>query len=755
MAGRSNYLGRVLSLLFIVSWCGVDAQVHSDQYRLYVNKTTEAIEIDGLLDESTWVQADRAKNFIQNFPTDTLPATSQTEIMAAFNDEYLYFAGICYENSDKEHIIASLKRDFVWPRNENLSIYFDPFNDYTNGFTFGLTPAGVQREGLVTNVRDVSGDWDNKWYSKVKDFGDRWQFEMAIPFKTIRYNADNNEWNIIFLRLDLKNNERSTWSPVPQQYRPSSLAFSGKMVFTEPLKKSGQNISFIPYVLGGASKDFENNESTQVEREFGFDAKVGVSSSLNLDLTVNPDFSNVDVDQQVTNLDRFEIFFPERRTFFLENNDLFGQNGFPRTRPFFSRRIGLARKDDDAGPVPILFGARLSGKINRDWRLGLLNMQTARSEDFGLPTQNYGVAIIQRRVFERSNVSFLFVNKETFGASLADTTNFDFNSSVLKEEIIGEDTTKFINNYNRVFGVDYNLFTADNKWQANAYYHRSINPNNKPGTYSSGIFFRRAVRRIRFGGFMTSVGENYNAELGFVPRKDVILMGQFNQLFFYPRNSKTINRHGPEFRINYITDQSWNRTDRIYGVEYQIEFLNTARLQVELEDNLVKIRNPFDPTRSDGTELEVGSTHRWRTISIEYNSDTRKLFSFETSSVVGGFFNGNRINVGGRLNYRYQPYANISIDVNYNDIQLPDPFNDARFWLIGPKVELTFTDKVFWTTFIQWNDQSENININARLQWRFKPASDMFLVYTDDYFPDNFSVKNRAIVFKLAYWFNF
>lgn len=733
---------------------GVQGQSNSDNYRLNVRKTTQPVIIDGELNDGAWQVAERAKNFIQNFPTDSLKATSQTEMMVSFDDEYLYFAGVCYENSDKEHIIESLKRDFRWPRNENLSIYFDPFNDYTNGFTFGITPAGIQREGLVTNVREVSGDWDNKWYSEVKDFGDKWQFEMAIPFKTIRYDANNREWNIIFLRLDLKNNERSTWAPIPQQYRPSSLAFSGKLVFLDPLKKSGQNLSFIPYVLGGASKDFENNKSSQFEREVGFDAKVGVSSSLNLDLTVNPDFSNVDVDQQVTNLDRFEIFFPERRTFFLENNDLFGQNGFRRTRPFFSRRIGLASNDDGSGPVPILFGARLSGKIGRDWRIGLMNMQTAESKEFGLPTQNYGVAIVQRRIFKRSNISFMLVNKQTFGASLQDTTSFKFNDSILKEEINGLDTTHFINNYNRVFGFDYNLFTANNVWQANAYYHRSLNPNNQSGTYSSGMFLRRAVRNMRIGGFMTTVGENYNAEVGFVPRKDVIMMGQFTQLFFYPKNSSIINRHGPEFRVSYTTDQEWNKTDKVFGVEYQVEFLNTARLQIELEDNFVKLRGDFNPTRTDSLELLEGTEHGWQTASIEYNSDQRKLFSFRANAVVGGFFNGKRINLGGQLSYRVQPYANISIDANYNDIQLPSPFQDASFWLIGPKIELTFTDKLFWTTFIQYNDQDDNVNINSRLQWRFKPASDIFLVYTDDYVPGSFAVKNRAIVFKLSYWLN-
>lgn len=740
----------LLSILtLIVTYTYINAQVPG--FSITVKKSQQKIIIDGLLEESTWLTADRAKNFTQNFPTDTLKATSQTEVMVSFDNEFLYFAGICYEKSDKKHIIQSLKRDFNWPVNENFSVYFDPYNDRTNGFTFGISPVGVQREGLVTNSQNVSTDWDSKWYSSVKDFGDKWQFEMAIPFNSIRYDESNTEWNVKFLRLDLKNNERSTWVPVPQQYRPSNFSFAGKLIFVDSLKKSGTNISLIPFITANTAKNYEVSEPIQFNPNIGFDAKIGISSSLNLDLTVNPDFSQVEVNRQVTNLSRFEIFFPERRQFFLENSDLFARNGFPNSRPFFSRRIGIASNDNETSTIPIVFGARISGKIGQNWRIGLLEIQTAKSKKFGLPIQNYAVGVLQRKLFKQSNISFLFVNKQSLGITLQDTTKYQISNSILKTEIIGTDTSFYLSKYNRIIGFDFNFMSADNKWTNNAYFHKSFTSKLSNDAYSFGWFLRYETRRYSLGGGVTSIEKNYNAEVGFVPRDNLISIFQFGRLNFYPKNT-SINRHGPRYFVNQNTDQGFSKTDQYFELGYGIQFLNSSQLNFEIGNNFVKLRSDFNPTANDPLSLTEGTDYRWNEYRISFDGDSRNSFSYALSGQMGGYFNGNRTRLNGTINYRYQPYFRLFVDVTYNNIQIPNPYQDAIFWLIGPRIEFTFTDKLFFTTFIQWNDQSDNLNINTRFQWRFKPASDMFLVYTDNYFPRNLKVKNRTLVFKISYW---
>lgn len=754
-----------LPLLFAL-FCGTLSLLAQSNKPLSLNvsKTQETLEIDGKLNEAIWRTADKTSSFIQNFPTDSLLATSQTEVMVTFNDQFLYVGGTCYENSEKEHIIQSLKRDFNWPLNENLGVFFDTFNDKSTGFNFGITPAGVQREGLVTSgsERSVSTDWDCKWYSAVHDYGDKWTFEMAIPFKSIRYNHTSKSWNMILVRLDLKNNERSTWAPVPQGFRMSSFNFAGKLNFMDDLPKSGTNISFIPFISGSTGQNFEDNELQETTGAVGFDAKIGLTSSLNLDLTVNPDFSQVDVDEQVTNLDRFEIFFPEKRQFFLENSDLFAQNGFPPARPFFSRRIGIASSDltinglDSTrnGQVPILYGARLSGKLGNNWRIGALNMLTRASEDLGLPQQMYSVGVVERKLFASSRVGLVVVNKKSLGVNLSDTSKYYFNESIfdVKDSYIGEDSIR-LNISNTVLGGDFNFRSSDNKFESNVFYHSSLTSGKSNYEYAYGAYVGYILRRLKLRVYTVGVSEDYNAEVGFVQRNSVRTMGTFSEFAFYPKNS-SINNHGPGINASVTTDLAMNITDYAISIGYQLKFLNTMSIEASFDRIYQKLRNNFDPTRSDGFELLEGEAHDWNAFSFNFNTDTRRLVSFRGGMSYGGFYNGNRLNIKGQLQYRYQPYMSIGLRGDYNDIELPEPYNNAKYLLLGPRIDLTFTDKLFFTTFVQYNEQADNVNINARFQWRYKPASDLFIVYTDNYLPAPWNVKNRALVLKLNYWLN-
>lgn len=735
----------VFTPFLLLYFLNATGQRYADQYRLQASKTPEPIVLDGKLEEPIWQSSTSATDFLQSFPEDSVPAIAQTKIMISFNDQFLYIGGICYEKTDKPDVITSLRRDFTWSRNENISVYIDPFNDYTNGFTFGLTPLGVQREGLVTNGADVRTDWDNKWFSAVQKYEDRWEFEMAIPFKTLRYDDSNDQWNIVFLRNNLKLNERTGWTIVPQGFSSSAFAFAGRLTFDAPLPKAGANFVFIPFVASNVNKDFEEGEPAQRELDTGFDAKIGVTSALNLDLTVNPDFSQVEVDRQVTNLSRFEIFFPERRQFFLENQDLFGEGGFGSTRPFFSRRIGIA--EDTAGnaiQVPIVYGARLSGKLGQKWRVGFLNMQT-RQEDgatltgideientYKLLSQNYTVGVLQRQVFDRSNIGIVAVNRQAM--------NFD-----------DSDTTLSTTEYNRVIGMDYNLISPDGRWEGDFYYHQSFDPERRDDAFSGGAFLRYNTTRLEIGGISSIVGDGYNAEVGFIQRKNIFRFTNFAEYRIYPE-SKMINNHGPTGRWNYFTDLNFDRTDFGYTLGYQFQFNNTAELWMGVSETFEKLLDDFEPL--DDYILAENTSYTWRSFGAEFNTDRRKLLSFFGELEVGGFYNGTIMNFATGINYRYQPYLNLTLDAEYNRLDLPGEFGQADFWLISPRMDLTFTDTLFLTTFVQYNEQADNVNVNARFQWRYKPVSDLFVVYTDNYLPNSFEAKSRALVFKITYWLN-
>ena len=335
---------------------------------------------------------------------DTSLANVRTQVRMTYDDKNIYIIVHCYNKLAGPYMVESLKRDFNFGKNDNFLLFMDPFDDLTDGFSFGANAAGAQWDGRMYEGGKVDLNWDTKWTSAITQDENKWIWEASIPFKSIRYKKGINEWGINFSRLDLKTTEKSAWAPVPRQFPTAALLIRALWSGIRPPPAAGTNISIIPYVLGAVSTDYINNKPTDYRNDIGGDAKIASTSSLNLDLTVNPDFSQVDVDRQVTNLDRFELFFPEKRQFFLENGDLFDNFGYPDIRPFFSRRIGLN--------APIQFGARLTGKINKQWRVGLMDLQTGHSNTNDVAAQNFGVLTLQRRVFSRSNIGFIFINKQ-------------------------------------------------------------------------------------------------------------------------------------------------------------------------------------------------------------------------------------------------------------------------------------------------------------------------------------------------------
>lgn len=707
-------------------------------YQLLATKTAQKITVDGVLDEPIWKTAQKADNFFQAFPFDTSYANSQTQAMVTYDDQFFYVAFICEDKIPGDYVVQSLRRDFSGGDNDFVTFYLDPFGDGTNGFTFGITPLGVKREALITNGDNLDPSWDNKWYGRSKRYNGKWTAEMAIPFKTLRYKSGTAPWKINFARLDYKGNERSAWVPVPRNFRLTSLAFTGEINWAEPLPKTGANVVLIPYVTGGFSKEFDpENKEIAYTRNAGMDAKIAVTSALNLDLTFNPDFSQVEVDRQVTNLSRFELFFPERRQFFVENSDLFSRFGFGRMRPFFSRRIGI-QQDTATGDnvqVPILFGARLSGKLNRNWRIGLLNMQTDQDRGRGIASSNYTVGVLQRKVSSRSNVGVIFVNQQT----TSDANN---------------DYSWAINDFDRVVGFDYNMASKDNVWNGKLLYQHQFSPDERVEPFAHGSEIGYNTPEWRFYFSHESVGRDYAPRVGFAPRPGYFMVEGSARRRFYPKNS-IINNHGPGFYMNNFWDMNRKVTDRFYEFQYTFNFQDRSELSFFQGNWYTFLFSDFDPTNTDGVPLLTGTEYYYSNAFIFYRSNPARLFNFFVG--VGHYFkyfNGTRFQVNSEVRYRFQPFGQIAIRTQYNKIELPEPYNSADLLLIAPRLDVSFTRKLFLTVFTQYNTQSNQVNMNARFQWRFKPVSDLFIVYSDNYFSDNFQPIGRSLVLKLTYWLN-
>ncbi len=681
------------------------------------------------MDEPAWQDTEVARDFNMVTPMDTSKAKVITEVRMTYDAENVYLIAVCFNGMKGPYMVESLRRDFNFSKNDNFLLFLDTFDDQTNGFTFGANAAGAQWDGIMYEGGKVDLSWDNKWISEVKNYEDRWVFEMAVPFKTIRYKKSILEWGVNFSRNDLKTTEKSSWAPVPRQFPSASLAYTGMLVWDETPPQAGANVSIIPYALVGGSRDYENGASAEYRREIGVDAKIAVTSSLNLDVTINPDFSQVEVDRQVTNLDRFELFFPERRQFFLENGDLFSNFGYTNIRPFFSRRIGLN--------VPINYGARFSGKINKNWRIGAMDMQTAKVESTYQPAQNFAVFALQRRVFARSNIGFLFVNKQSL--------NYTPPSS---------DTIPLYSTYNRTIGLEYNLASSNNRWTGKMLFFKSISPGKIGEDITHAANIQYATRKWTLSWQQEYVGKNYNAEVGYVPRQNYVKVNAGLSYLFFPKGTKILS-HGPIVNSTYIFDTNFQHTDNTSFVAYKTTFRTQSTLMGWLSDDYVKLLKPFDPTNSGKDTLATGSEHQWNAFGLEFVSKPQRLLTFGFSMRYGGYYaEGTRLNLTYDLGYRFQPYVSIAISTSYNDIRMPEPWGKTTFWLAGPRLDVTMTNKLFFTVFAQYNEQKNNINLNTRFQWRYRPASDLFIVYTDNYLPENIAVKNRSLVLKLTYWLN-
>ncbi len=697
---------------------------------------TDDIKIDGELDEPVWETADRANEFWQFFPSDSVLAQYPTETRILYSETTLYVAFRAEAPNDK-YVVATLKRDFGGTTNDNVSLLFDTFNDGTNAFFFGITPYGVQREGLVADGgADFNNTWDIKWQAEAKRYDNYYTVEVAIPFTSLKFKEGATKWRFRAYRWNLQTNEQTTWVRVPQNQQLSNLAFMGELHFEKPLGKSRTPFAVIPYINGLTQKDFTTDE-TDNQFKFGGDAKIAIGNGMNLDLTVNPDFSNVEVDDIFTNLTRFELRLPEKRQFFIDNSDLFENfgNSFNEARPFFSRRIGLAR--DTAGNLiqnQILAGARLSGKVNENWRLGALNIQTAEDANNEIPSYNNMMLALQRKVAARSNVGVFWVNRETFG-------DYEF----LEDR----------NKYNRVIGADYNLASADGIWTGKFYAHKSLQPGDSKGNLSTQATATYNTRTWTFTQDWVYINEDFRADLGFVPRRDILKLGNAATRKFYPTKG-ALSNHNVRFLsiLFWKPTQDLMKTDHIYNLRWTANFKSQAVFTTTVSNNHIFLNFPFDPSRSGGEPLPANEGYTFNQFNASFTSNNTSLLTYSLEATAGEFFNGNQYSFAATAGFRVQPWAQMSLALNYDGIRLPAPYSDADLWLLTPRLDITFSRSLFWSTIVQYSNQRDNLGINSRLQWRFAQLSDLYLVYNDNYYTRDFGPRFRSVNLKVTYWLN-
>lgn len=730
-------------LIFYLSIIGcLQAQYvnNAQAYQLKISRCSDAIKVDGELSEASWQSADKATDFWEIIFSDKERARQKTEVKLAYDDHFLYVSVRAQDTTP--YISNSLKRDVNGHLSDAIWMGLDPLNQKTNGYLFYLTAFNVQGDEAysASGLENLSFTWDTKWFSAAKRYDNYWTAEMAVPFKSFRYSHEKTVWGINFYRVDAKNGQYSAWTKIPININWNDFGYYGALVWEDSPPAPGKNISFLPYITGSLSKDKEANTPVNGSFNTGFDAKVAVTPSLNLDLTVNPDFSQVEVDQQVTNLTRFNIFFPERRPFFLENADLYSDVGFTGIRPFYSRTIGL---DPSGNPIPIIGGARLSGNVSKDWRVGVMNMQTGSRGDFA--AQNYTAATVKRQVLKRSGIGAYFLNRQGF---------------MTREQ----KALHPLEAYGRNAGVEARFTSNTTKWNAYGGYHISSKPGIDKKNHFINAGAKYSAAKVEAVVNYNEVGTNYYTDMGFVgllynydAQLDSVIRLGFKQGLAQAQY-RIVPKKGAVYThllgVENLTILNPDNTlnDQLNRIRYFINFKNRSELNLRLDRQDTRLLFYTRFTENHPLPPRKYVYNQW---NIQYTSDVRKEVTYSLNYRQGGFYNGTLFSLVTSLNYRLQHWGNINMGVGYNKLRFPDPYGEAEFFLINPRIEIYFSNKIFWTTFLQYNTQINNFNINSRLQWRYKPMSDFFLVYTDNYFSDPFfKSKNRAVVFKANYWLN-
>jgi hypothetical protein len=728
---------RSLKILSLILLYGITAQLEAaptPQNTVPARKVTAVrvespIVIDGELDEPEWSLAEPAHDFLQQEPTYGELSTERTEVRILYDETNLYLGVYCFDSGGEGALVVNdVNRDFYQFDSDSFGIMLDTFNDNRNGFLFNTNPKGAKFDSQVGGNGSIfNREWDTIWHvqSKITEAG--WQAEIAIPFKSLRFGkSDVETWGINFQRRIRRKNEDTFWSLPPRPFSMARISLAGEL---EGLQASstGPNLSLKPYVSAPIVR--VEGDDVDFKPEAGLDLKYGLTSQLTLDVSVNTDFAQVEADNQQINLTRFSLFFPEKREFFLENAPIFqfGRQGgrFRRVAgsfeqvpadviPFFSRRIGIS---EEGLMVPVLGGVRVTGRVG-SYTLGTFSMQT---DDFETdPSTNFSVVRVRRDVFGRSDVGGLFINKHASG-----------------------------NQYNRTYGVDGN-FTFFSGLDITSFLLKTETPGIGNKDMAGSLFAVWTDSNVQAEAQHTVIGENFNPEVGFVPRLGIEKsVGRFS---WTPRPGERIpwiREFMPLVQIDYITDDDRTLLTRRLETRLWVQFQNGGRFSVAREFRFERLTEPFFIRPNQ--PIPIGD-YPFSEYSLIFSTDRSRMFSGEVRLSTGDFFDGERDSYRFQLQFRKDYRFLAQVTWTHDDINLSS--GNFSTELVITRLDYSFSNNLFLKTLIQYNSDLKQVDSNIRFNFIHRPLSDFFLIYNEKRSTTG-EVTERALIAKLTYAFTF
>ena len=684
--------------------------------------------IDGkIMEDSAWTNIPSFGNLRQARPYAGHPATENTDIRIGYTDEIFYLSVICYDAQPQHLVVSNARRDAPLDGTDAFLFILDTYHDGQNGFVFGTNSLGVEYDAQVdkegqgnqnTNRQQggtVGGfnlNWDASWEVKaeVTDYG--WTAEFAIPFRTLRFKSgDDVTWGINFQRNIRKSNEVAYWAPLPIQFDLKRLSLEGTLEGLD-LKSPG-NLKIIPYALVNVHQNqVDADDKVKLDPEVGADVKYSITPSLTLDLTYNTDFAQVEVDDQQVNLDRFNLFFPEKRPFFLENAGQFSVGSPGEVDLFFSRRIGI---DADGNQVPITGGARLSGKINKT-NIGLLTMFTDPVPENNIQRNNFTVARVNHEV-GRSAIGAAYVGRQGIGDESGD--------------------------FNRVYAMDGRLGLGK-KAQLSGFYSKSSTPGIEDGDHAFKFQSRYEWNGLEANLAYTEVGEGFNPEVGFLLR----------QAFRKPemlvlQRIRMNNKFGLlELRPHISYRSYWNFDNFLVTsflhMDNHWEFVNGMEAHTGINFTTEGVVEDFEI--AEGVIVPKG-TYRHKEAQLVYFTNPSKPLSINVRSVLGGFFGGKRYNNTVTLSILAGDKFNSSLGFSRNDIKLP--YGDFNTNIFIGRMAYSFTPRTYIQSLIQYNSVIDLWSANIRFGWLQQANTGLFVVL--NYNKGDFGeIDNRSFIVKYS-----
>ena len=734
-----DYLCRWLSILLL--FClSVGVHAETAELRAEAHRTYQSIEIDGELTETDWEKAVPLGDFIQFEPDEGVPMTQATEVRILYDDKHIYFGIVCMESDPSKLLANKMRRDTMLWDNDNVFVLLDTYNDRRSGFFFRVNPLGAREDVAIMDSGDSRNEnWNAVWDCKAKINADNWTAEIAIPFSQLRFKKENTlTWGLNIGRTIQKSQEEGTWAPVDAaytfaaRYRTTDLGTLTSLTGISPRR----NIEFLPYLLPGVAHS--EAEGTDGVLDLGADMKVGLTSNLTADLTVNTDFAQVEADQEQANLTRFSLFFPEKRQFFLEGAGIF-DFGIPRTSfnapppllLFYSRHIGI----EDEHAIPILTGGKVTGKVG-NFGVALLNVLTDKyaadatedAEAVNVSRTNYSVLRIKRDLFTGSSLGMIAVNKQ------------------------GADT------HNRATGVDF-VYRPTDRMNFRGLWARTFDPdeiqedpvNTQSGSENTNAWYfggnwQRSFARVNAS--YTDIGEGFNPEVGYVYRRGARwLRGEVRgtpYLHWYGFRRMWI---GPEFDI-------------ILNSENQLESRTLSwATWLELEKGGwggIRIRRNYE-SLTDDFEIREGfiipsGGYEYNEYSLMLNAEGN--LNGRLSLNVGDFYNGNRRGFDLRIDFRHTGRFSFEPRYEFNRITLKEgAFNTNIF---GGRLVYAFSTELFAKLYVQWSSDREVVTTNFLVNYIYRPGSDFYLVLNQTYGTDSMTsgLMDTTLVGKVTYWWN-